>query len=104
MTARPTAAGAIRLSAFFDGRRLGSCVTLTLADRNFTCGVRLASDVSPHARIRVQATLRDGSALARSVRAAAPVERMQMAHWARAGLAAAFWCSPAALRSFAALR
>jgi hypothetical protein len=104
MTARPTGPGAIRLSAFVGGRRVGSCVTLTPADRSFTCRVRLGSGISSRARIRVQATLRDGSALARSVRAAAPVEQMQMAHGAQAGLAAAFWCSPAALRSFAALR
>jgi hypothetical protein len=101
MTARPSAPGAIRLSAFLGAHRLGSCVTLTPADRSFTCRIPLGKDVSVRARIRVQATLRDGSATARSVRAAAPVAQMQMnAHGAQSGLAAVFWCSPAALRSF----
>jgi hypothetical protein len=100
MTARPSAPGAIRLSAFLGAHRLGSCVTLTPAGRSFTCRISLGKDVSARARIRVQATLRDGSATARSVRAAAPVAQMQMnAHGAQSGLAAAFWCSPAALRS-----
>jgi Lysyl oxidase/Bacterial Ig domain len=105
MTALPTGPGAIRLSAFLGARRLGTCVTVTPADRSFTCRVPLGKDISAHARIRVQATLHDGAVTARSVRAAAPVEPMRMnAHGASAGLAATFWCSPAALRSFSTLR
>ena len=105
MSALPTGPGAIRLSAFLGARRLGTCVALTPADRSFTCRIPLGKRVSTRARIRVQATLRDGSTVAKSVRAAAPVEPMRMnAGGASSGLAAVFWCSPAALRRFSALR
>jgi hypothetical protein len=105
MTALPTGPGAIRLSAFLGARRLGSCVTMTPADRSFTCRIPLGKGISARARIRVQATLHDGSVTARSVRAAAPVEPMRMAaHGASAGDTATFWCSPAAARSLSTLR
>jgi hypothetical protein len=105
MTALPTGPGAIRLSAFLGTRRLGSCVTMTPADRSFTCRIPLGKGISARARIRVQVTLHDGSVTAKSVRAAAPVEPMRMAaHGASAGLTATFWCSPAALRSLSTLR
>jgi Lysyl oxidase/Bacterial Ig domain len=107
MSARPSAPGSIRLSAFLGAHRLGSCESVTPAERSFTCRVRLGKGVSTRARIRVQATLRDGSTVARSVRPAAPVAALQMqmgGQSAHAGLAAAFWCSPAALRGLSVLR
>ena len=105
MTALPLGPGAIRLSAFLGARRLGSCVTMTPADRSFTCRIPLDRDISAHARIRVQATLHDGSATASSVRAAAPVEPMRMgADAAVSSLATNFWCSPAAIPVLSPLR
>jgi Lysyl oxidase/Bacterial Ig domain len=92
MTGRATAPGRIRLSAYLGKRRLGTCATLTPAGRSFTCRVSLPKNVSLRARIRVVASLRDGTALVSGVRAAAPVAPMRMgAH------ASSFWCSPRAL-------
>jgi len=102
MTTLPTAPGRVRLSAYLGHRRLGTCVTVTPADRSFTCRLRLARGLPLHARISVLASLRDGPTLVRSLRPAAPITQMKMQGGpagARAALAAAsFWCTPAAVK------
>jgi hypothetical protein len=99
MSARAATPGSIRVSAFFGGHRFATCVVSTPADRTLDCRVRLPQGIALNARIRVQASLRDGAKVARSVREAAPVEQMKMgAMGAHSASAASFWCTPAAVR------
>jgi hypothetical protein len=99
MSARAATPGAIRVSAFFGGHRFATCAVSTPADRTLDCRVRLPQGIALNARIRVQASLRDGAKVVRSVREAAPVEQMKMgAMGAHSASAASFWCTPAAVR------
>jgi hypothetical protein len=101
MSTLATAAGRVRLSAYLGHHRLGTCVTVTPPDRNFTCRLTLAARFSIRAPIKVLASLRDGSLLVRSVRPAAPVKQMKMAGHVLYAIAASaswqFWCEPSAL-------
>jgi hypothetical protein len=99
MSARAATPGSIRVSAFFGGHRFATCVVSTPAERTLDCRVRLPQGIALGAPIRVQASLRDGAKVARSVREAAPVKQMKMgAMGAHSASAASFWCTPAAVR------
>jgi hypothetical protein len=101
MTTRFAAAGQAGLSAYVGTRRIGACVVLTPAERNFTCRLSLAG-VSPGASISVWAVLRAGGRILQSSRAAAPIPRMSMpalagVSWlgnASASALPRFLCSP----------
>jgi Bacterial Ig domain/Lysyl oxidase len=103
MTTRFAAAGQAGLSAYVGTRRIGACVVLTPAERNFTCRLSLAG-VSPGASISVWAVLRAGGRILQSSRAAAPIPRMSMpalagVSWlvnANASALPRFLCSPPA--------
>ena len=101
MSTLATVSGRVRLSAYLGHRRLGTCVTVTPPERNFTCRLTLASTVSLRAPIRVRASVRAGSLLLSSVRPAAPVKQLKMAGHVLHSIAASasweFWCEPAAL-------
>jgi Bacterial Ig domain/Lysyl oxidase len=101
MTTRFAAAGQAGLSAYVGTRRIGACVVLTPAERNFTCRLSLAG-VSPGASISVWAVLRAGRRILQSSRGAAPIPRMSMpalagVRWlgnASASALPQFLCSP----------
>lgn len=101
MSTLATASGRVRLSAYLGRRRLGTCVTVTPADRSFTCRLTLAPKISLTARISVLASLRSEGLLLRHWRPAAPVKQLAMAgHTLRAQVASAswqFWCEPSML-------
>jgi hypothetical protein len=78
LTTAVSAPGRARVSAYLGGRRLGSCVVLTPADRSFTCRVRLGSNVSLHAPLSISASLRLGGRILQSRRPTAPVQEMKM--------------------------
>jgi hypothetical protein len=101
MTTRFAAAGQAGLSAYVGARRIGACVVLTPAQRDFTCRLSLAG-VSPGASISVWAVLRAGRRILQSSRGAAPIPRMSMpalagVSWLGSASASAvpqFLCSP----------
>jgi hypothetical protein len=78
MTTRVTEAGRVRLSAYLGRRELGTCVVRTIANRTFTCRLKLGKGVSLDARISVLASLRAGGVLERQLRPAARVQEMKM--------------------------
>jgi Lysyl oxidase/Bacterial Ig domain len=102
MSTVPGLAGRVGLSAYFAGRRLGACSTLTPAKRTFTCVVKLKRGLSLHAPIKVIASLHAGSQLWNVTRLPQPVPQMKMrpiGAGARASAASAgyYWCSPSTL-------
>jgi hypothetical protein len=78
MTTEAMRAGRIRLSAYLNGHRLGTCVAPTPGKRTFTCGLTLAQRISLHAPIAVWATLRVGSQLLQRVRPPGALATMKM--------------------------
>jgi hypothetical protein len=78
MTTEATAAGRVALSAYLGKRRLGGCVTQSPANRSFTCQLTLGGRVSPHTPVSALASLRIGGRVLRSLRRAAPVQKMKM--------------------------
>jgi len=97
MTTYLFAAGHIRLSAYLGHRRLGSCASLTPANRTFTCRVRLAPRVSARSSISVWASLRVGTRTVQRVRPAGEIAQMTMAHAGllsaeKEGISGVLWC------------
>ncbi len=105
MTTKASKAGRIRLGAYLGHRLLGTCAAKTLANRSFTCRLTLGKRIRLNSRITVVASLRVGSEVFRSTRAAAPVPEMKMAGGrkhathivGRKASAWQFWCSPSML-------
>lgn len=73
MTTRVGRPGRVRLSAYLGRHILGSCAAKTVADRSFSCRIKLSKRISRRARISVLATLAVGHRTLRSLRSAAPV-------------------------------
>jgi lysyl oxidase/Big-like domain-containing protein len=101
ISTRATVGGRVRLSAYLNGRRLGTCAALTPAGRPFTCDLTLGSKVSLRARISVLASLRLNSLILKSWLRAARIPQMKMKPAGRSAhassLAGRFWCSPSTL-------
>jgi hypothetical protein len=101
MSTRATIAGRVRLSAYLDGRRLGTCAAPTPANRIFTCRLTLGSRVSLRAPIRVLASLREHGLIFTSSSSAKRIPEMKMMPAGLgaqvASLAGRSWCSPSTL-------
>ena len=97
MSTISTVPGQVRLSAYLGKRLLGSCASLTPADRSFSCRLTLAKWVSLRSRIRVVASLHDGALLLTSHLGPERIPFMRMVPLGAAHAASAhgvFWCSP----------
>jgi hypothetical protein len=101
MTATPSAAGRIRLTAYLGEHALGTCVTETPGGRSFTCRIRIGLKVSLRAPVSVRASLRAAGMLVQAVLPAQRIPEMKMRPiGAIAGVASVggvFWCSPSTL-------
>jgi hypothetical protein len=109
MTTEATAAGRVALSAYLGKRRLGGCGTQSPANRSFTCRLTLGGRVSPHTPVSALASLRIGGRVLRSLRRAAPVQKMKMGGASDASTIIGHWhlsaswqlmCSPSAPTTF----
>jgi hypothetical protein len=101
MSTIATVAGQVRLSAYLGKRLLGTCASVTPADRSFSCRLTLGKSISLRSRIRIVASLRDGSGLLSSQLGPQRIPFMRMVPLGANAHAAfahgVFWCSPSQL-------